>query len=123
MTKVCIVDYGVGNIHSALKAFRLYTDDVVLSEDPEVVRGADKLVLPGVGSFEAGMEGLRVRGLIEAVQEKAKAGTPLLGICLGAQLLMTTGHEFGTFRGLDIISGEVVPFPQLAEGAKTPQMC
>ncbi len=121
MTNVCIVDYGVGNIHSALKAFRLYADNVVLSEDPEVVRGADKIVLPGVGSFGAGMEGLKVRGLVDAVREKAKAGTPVLGICLGAQLLMTTGHEFGTFAGLDLIPGEVVPFPPL-DGAKTPHM-
>lgn len=122
MTKVCIVDYGVGNIHSALKAFRLYADDVVLSEDPEVVRGADKIVLPGVGSFGAGMEGLKVRGLIPAVQEKAKAGTPVLGICLGAQLMLSKGHEFGTFEGLDLIPGEVVPFPTLNDGAKTPHM-
>ena len=122
MKRICIVDYGVGNIHSAVKAFRHFTNDVLLSEDPDVVRGADALVLPGVGSFEAGMEGLRVRGLIDSVTQSAKSGRPLLGICLGAQLLLTTGHEFGTFPGLNIISGEVTPFPPLTDGSKTPHI-
>jgi glutamine amidotransferase len=122
MARICIVDYGVGNTHSALKAFRRFADDVLLSEDPDVVGAADALVLPGVGSFGAGMEGMRVRGLIDAVKRSAAAGKPVLGICLGAQLLLTTGHEFGTFDGLDLIPGDVVPFPPLADGCKTPHM-
>ena len=122
MPRICIVDYGVGNIHSAMKALRRFADDVVLSEDPAELRSADALVLPGQGSFEAGMTGLNVRGLLREVKDAARAGKPVLGICLGAQLLLDRGFEFGEWEGLGILPGNVVHFPRLAEGAKTPHM-
>lgn len=112
--KIRIIDYGVGNLHSALKAFRLFGDASITS-DIEEVRSADALVLPGVGAFAAGMEGLRSRNLINTIRQSAKAGTPIMGICLGAQLLMTKGFEFGEYDGLDIIPGRVVHFPETGE--------
>ncbi|MDD4319293.1 MAG: imidazole glycerol phosphate synthase subunit HisH [Candidatus Peribacteraceae bacterium] len=120
--KIRIVDFGVGNLHSALKALRLFCDDASTSEDPAELRSADALVLPGVGSFRAGMHGLQVRGLGDVVREAAEAGKPILGICLGAQLLLSEGQEFGRCEGLGIIPGEVVPFPPLADGCKVPHM-
>jgi len=122
MAKICIVDYGVGNIFSAMKGLKLFTQDVCLSEDPAEIRAASALVLPGQGAFESGMRGLTVRGLLEEVKEAARAGKPILGICLGAQLLLEKGFEFGEWEGLGFLPGEVVHFPSLAEGAKTPHM-
>lgn len=122
MAKICIVDYGVGNMHSAMKGLKRFCDDVMLSEDPAELREAHALVLPGQGAFEAGMEGLRVRNLLKEVQAAAKNGKPILGICLGAQILLDTGFEFGTWEGLSFIPGKVVHFPAFADGAKTPHM-
>lgn len=121
MPRIRIVDYGVGNIHSAMKGLKLFVDDVALTEDPSEIRAADALVLPGQGSFEAGMRGLRVRGLIGEVKAFAAAGKPILGICLGAQILLDRGFEFGDWEGLGIIPGTVVHFPPL-QNAKTPHM-
>ncbi len=121
MNKICIVDYGVGNIHSAMKGLKRFTQDVILTEDPDELRAASALVLPGQGAFEAGMEGLRVRGLLEPVREAAAAGKPVLGICLGAQLLLSKGYEFGEWDGLGLLPGEVKHFPIL-QHEKTPHM-
>lgn len=122
MPRIRIIDYGVGNIHSAMKGLKLFANDVALTEDPAEVRAADALVLPGQGAFEAGMRGLRVRGLLDEVKNFAEAGKPILGICLGAQILLDRGFEFGEWEGLGIIPGEVVHFPPLEQGAKTPHM-
>ena len=122
MKKICIVDYGVGNIHSAMKGLRRFTENVILSEDPAEIADASALVLPGQGAFQAGMEGLRVRGLLDTVKKTALSGKPILGICLGAQLLLEKGYEFGEWEGLSLLPGEVVHFPTLADGAKTPHM-
>lgn len=121
MTTIRIVDYGVGNIHSAMKGLKLFADDVALTEDALEIRAADAIVLPGQGSFEAGMRGLRVRGLLDEVRAFAVSGKPVLGICLGAQILLDRGFEFGEWEGLGIIPGEVVHFPPL-HGAKIPHM-
>lgn len=122
MGRICIIDYGVGNIHSALKGLRRFAPDTILSEDPAEIREAAALVLPGQGAFEAGMEGLKVRGLLDVVKEAGARGKPILGICLGAQLLLERGHEFGDWEGLGFIPGECVHFPKLHGGAKTPHM-
>ena len=119
---ICILDYGVGNLHSAVKAFRRFSDQVVVCEDAEALPSASAVVIPGVGAFAAGMDGLKRRGLVDGVKAFAASGKPLLGICLGAQLLLSAGHEFGTWDGLGIIPGSVVPFPKLAAGVKIPHM-
>lgn len=119
---ICLVDYGVGNIHSARKALELFSDSVVMSDDRKILENAKALVLPGVGSFEAGMTGLQERNLVETVRAFADSGRPILGICLGAQLLLSKGYEFGEFEGLNIIPGEVHKFPKLPEPHKTPHI-
>lgn len=119
---IAILDYGVSNVHSAAKAFAYCGAEALVTEDAREVARADALVLPGVGSFGAGMAGLRTRGLVEAVYAAAAAGKPILGICLGAQLLLSRGFEFGEHEGLGIIQGIVAPFPKLTEGAKIPHI-
>jgi glutamine amidotransferase len=110
MTRVTIVDYGLGNLFSVARLFRAADAEVELTADPKVVSGADRLVLPGVGAFGDGMAGLRSRDLVEPIVAFASAGRPLLGICLGMQLLMTAGTEFGDTTGLGLIKGQVVAF-------------
>lgn len=122
MKDIVIVDYGVGNLGSLRRAVAKSAPEVRISEERESIERADALLLPGVGSFAAGMEGLRVRGLVEAIQVAAKKGTPILGICLGAQLLLEKGHEFGEHQGLGIIGGEVAHFPALPAGVAVPAM-
>lgn len=120
--KIAIVDYGVGNIHSALKAFRRFAPEARVTEEADEIASADALVLPGVGAFEAGMKGLRVRGLVPVVKNFAASAKPMLGICLGAQVMLERGYEFGEHEGLGLIAGEVVLFSGLAPGTKVPHM-
>lgn len=108
---ITMIDYGASNIRSAQKAFEHIGADVVLTEDPEVVRKADKLVLPGVGAFGSGMAGLHQRHLPEAIHEAVQRGVPFLGICVGMQLMFTEGHEMGIHQGLGLIPGKVTRFP------------
>lgn len=121
-SKIVIVDYGVGNIYSVQKALKKFTVDVTVSEEPEDIKAADAIILPGVGSFQAGMEGLRIRNLIEPVIKAVSGGKPTLGICLGAQLMISQGYEFGDFAGLDIIPGQVVAFPPLNDKCRVPHI-
>ena len=121
-SKIIIIDYGVGNLQSLKKAFKFFGVDAVVSEDANEILASDAIVLPGVGSFEAGMRGLKIRGLAEAVKAFAAKNKPVLGICLGAQLMLSEGHEFGVFEGLNIIPGKVVKFPELANGEKIPHV-
>ena len=120
--KITIVDYGVGNLHSLRRAFEFFDLEPQISEDAETILNSDAIILPGVGSFEAGMRGLKVRGLTDAVKTFAVADKPMLGICLGAQIMLGEGHEFGVFEGLDIIPGKVARFPELADGEKIPHV-
>ncbi len=120
--KITIIDYGVGNLQSLKKAFNFFSVDAIVSEDANEILASDAIVLPGVGAFEAGMRGLKVRGLTETVKEFAAKNKPMLGICLGAQLMMSEGREFGVFEGLSIIPGKVVRFPELAGGEKIPHV-
>jgi glutamine amidotransferase len=112
---IAIIDYGVGNLHSVYNAVKQFTDSVIVTDDPEIIKSAKGLILPGVGAFRAGMEGLRVRQLTQTVLEFAASGKPLLGICLGAQMLLSKGYEFGEWEGLGLIPGEVVKFPDTIE--------
>jgi len=121
MSTICIIDYDVGNIHSVMKAVRLYTDRVILSDKTTDIENAAGIILPGQGAFNAGMDGLKKRNLIGLLQNKALLGTPILGICLGAQLLLEKGYEFGEHSGLGLLPGKVQKFPSLQD-VKTPHM-
>lgn len=102
-----IVDYGMGNRRSVEKAFARVGADAVLSADHDLLGGADGLVLPGVGAFPEAMRRLREAGLDELIVERAAAGTPLLGLCLGMQLLYERSTEFGDTAGLGLLAGGV----------------
>ncbi|MBP1600672.1 MAG: hisH1 [Acidobacteria bacterium] len=94
-----IVDYGMGNLRSVEKALAAVGGNPLTSGDPEVVRGANQLILPGVGAFGDAMNNLRNRGLVDAVLDAVRSGRPLLGLCLGLQLLFEESEEFGMHRG------------------------
>lgn len=112
MTKtITMIDYGASNIRSAQKAFAYIGATVQLTNDPDVVRKADRLVLPGVGAFGSGMEGLRRHGLPQAIHAAVQRGVPFLGICVGMQLMFSEGDEMGIHRGLGLLPGKVVRFP------------
>ena len=118
-----IVDYGVGNLFSLTCALRSLEVEVTVSREPETLQKADSLILPGVGAFAGAMEKLKASGLDQVVTEQAKAGVPLLGICLGMQLLFAESLEFGHHLGLNLLPGQVVPMaPRLPQGLKTPHM-
>lgn len=107
---ITIVDYGIGNLGSVIKAFRHVGAETVLSGDPAVLRKAEALVLPGDGAFGATMDGVRERGLVPVLKERAEAGTPLLGICIGMQLLFEESEEHGRHAGLGLLPGRVRRF-------------
>ena len=109
--KITVIDYGLSNLLSVQHAFRHFGAEVELVSTPQAVLNADALVLPGVGAFRDGMEGLDRLGLTEPIRRKAAAGTPLLGICLGMQMLFEGSEEFGPHRGLGLIPGWVVRIP------------
>lgn len=110
MVQVAIIDYGVGNLRSVEKAFAATGCEAVVSGDERVLRGADKLVLPGVGAFGACMKALSERGFDRLVREKVEGGTPLLGVCVGMQLLFEESDEFGATPGLGLLRGKVRRF-------------
>jgi glutamine amidotransferase len=107
---IAIVDYGIGNLGSVLKAFRRYGSDVELTADAAALRRAAALVLPGDGAFGAAMDELRARGLDRLVLEAVREGTPLLGVCVGMQLLFEESEEHGRHRGLALLPGRVRRF-------------
>ena len=109
--RVAVVDYGSGNILSVRRALEACGAGVVMADTPEQVRRADRLVLPGVGAFADCMGRLEQRGLADPVREVAGRGDPFLGICVGMQILMETGMEFGRHEGLGLISGCVEAIP------------
>ncbi|SFV54756.1 Imidazole glycerol phosphate synthase amidotransferase subunit [hydrothermal vent metagenome] len=105
-----IVDYNMGNLASVINAFEIVGADIAVESDPEKLKDYDKLILPGVGAFGDAMEHLKENGMDKAVKTYAKSGKPLLGICLGMQLLFESSEEFGTTQGLGLIEGKVVAF-------------
>ncbi|MFL6210304.1 MAG: imidazole glycerol phosphate synthase subunit HisH [Pyrinomonadaceae bacterium] len=110
MPQVAIIDYGVGNLRSVEKAFAATGCDAVVSGDERVLRAAERLVLPGVGAFRACMDGLKERGFDELVRERVATGTPLLGVCVGMQMLFEVSEEFGETEGLQLFGGRVRRF-------------
>ncbi len=115
---VVVVDYGRGNLWSVCQAVAAVGGQPRLSDEPAAVRGAERLVLPGVGAFGDAMAGLRARGLDEAVLAFAATGHPLLGVCLGMQLLLQSSTEFGHHEGLGLIPGRVERLPAPAPGGR-----
>ena len=110
MADVAIIDYGVGNLRSVEKAFAATGQSAIVTGDEKELRSASRLVLPGVGAFAACMKALGDHGLVELVRERAMAGTPLLGVCVGMQLLFEESEEFGVTKGLGLLSGKVRRF-------------
>ncbi len=120
---IAIVDYGVGNLFSLRSSLAKLGLEAVVTADPEVLRKADRLILPGVGAFADAMAKLEATGLVPVLKEEA-AKKPLLGICLGMQLLFERSYEYGTHAGLGLIPGEVCPLePDLTDKSlKVPQI-
>ena len=117
---IAIINYGLGNLHSVRKAVDYVGGEAVLSDDPGMILRADKVILPGVGAFADGMAGLESRGLVSVIKEAVVLDKPLLGICLGMQLLFEDSEEKGEHQGLGLIPGKVVAFTQ--PGIKVPQI-
>lgn len=105
---IAIIDYGVGNLFSLYASFKKLGTDTVVTADPSVIKSADRVVLPGVGAFGDAADKLRSAGLSDIVCSVASEGKPLMGICLGMQLLFDYGTEFGQHEGLGLIKGNVV---------------
>ena len=112
MTRIIhVVDYGIGNLFSVARAIEKVGGMARLTADPEEIAGADRLLLPGVGAFRDGMAGLRRAGVVDGIIAFAASGRPLLGICLGMQMLATESSEYGVHAGLGIIPGRVEAIP------------
>lgn len=107
---IAVIDYGMGNLHSVSKALERMNHSCVITSDPEVIRQSDGMILPGVGAFGDAMRELETRGLVSVIKEEAQNGKPLLGICLGLQLLFTSSDEHGYHQGLNLLPGHVVRF-------------
>ena len=120
---IAVVDYGVGNLFSLTCSLRSLGAEVLVTGDADAIRRADRVVLPGVGAFGDAADRLRRSGLDRPVREAAEAGRPLLGICLGMQLLLERSFEYGEHRGLGLIPGDVVPVaPAVPAGYKVPHI-
>lgn len=118
-----IIDYGVGNLFSLQASCKAIGQDVFVSGDGAELQKADRLILPGVGAFPDAVKKLNDTGMADFVREEAAKGTPLLGICLGMQLLFEESLEYGRHPGLGLLKGQVVPMEgRLPEGLKIPHM-
>ena len=109
---IAIADYGVGNIFSLTSSFKYIGADVTLTPDPEKLKEADKIILPGVGAFEDAANKLRTSGMWDAILEETSKGKPLLGICLGMQMLFEKSYEYGEHDGLALIKGCISPIEE-----------
>ena len=120
---IAIVDYGVGNLFSLCSSFACIGAEAVVTGDADVIAKADKIILPGVGAFGDAAKKLRDAGLDQVLIREAKAGKPLLGICLGMQMLFEKSYEYGEHDGLGLIGGAVRPIDELTRGTqKIPQI-
>ena len=116
---IAIIDYGMGNLRSVQKGFEKVGFEAVVTDNPKVVRDAEKVVLPGVGAFGDAMHNLREAGMLEVIHETVNSGKPFLGICLGLQLMFESSDEGGFYEGLKIFPGRVRLLPP---GLKVPHM-
>ena len=120
---IAIVNYGVGNLFSLASSFKAIGHAVTVTSDPEDLKHSERIILPGVGAFEDAAKKLFASGLAEPLIDEAKHGKPILGICLGMQLLFTKSYEFGVHDGLNLIPGDVKPIRDvIPEGLKIPQI-
>lgn len=120
---VAIIDYGVGNLFSLKSSLSFIDVDAVVTNDPEVIKAASHIILPGVGAFPDAAAKLRATGLVEVIKAEVKAGKPLLGICLGMQMLFEKSYEYGEHKGLGLIKGDVKPIKGVInDGLKIPHI-
>ena len=112
MNFTAIIDYGVGNLFSLSSSLRCLGVESVITKDPTVIRNADRIILPGVGAFGDAMQRLEATGLIPVLDQQVAAGVPLLGICLGMQMLFEGSQEYGEHKGLGYIKGQVCPLTE-----------
>lgn len=118
-----IIDYGVGNLFSLKSSFAHIGEDAVVSNDIGTIKNAQRLILPGVGAFGDAAKLLREHGMDEVLRDEVKKGKPVLGICLGMQMLFTKSYEYGEHNGLDLIKGKVIPMqPLLPSELKVPHI-
>ncbi len=120
---IAIIDYGVGNLFSLTCSLNSIGAETVITSDPQAIRKADKLLLPGVGAFEDAIAKLRASGLDQIIAREVKNGKPILGICLGMQMLFEKSYEYGVHKGLGLLKGSVVPMAgKIPETLKIPHI-
>ena len=120
---IAIIDYGVGNLFSLCSSLKSIGAEAVVTPDPAVIRAADRIILPGVGAFADAAAKLRATGLDQVLMEEAAKGKPVMGICLGMQMLFEESHEYGIHKGLGLIPGRVIPMMgYIPEGLKIPHI-
>ena len=120
---VAIIDYGVGNLFSLKSSFASLGEEAIVTSDPETLRQADRLILPGVGAFGDAARKLRESGLDKVLIDEVAKGKPLMGICLGMQMLFDMSYEYGEHKGLGLIKGEIRPISDVIEnGLPIPQI-
>ncbi len=120
---IAIVDYGVGNLFSLKSSLKAIGADAIVTGDKALIEAADKIILPGVGAFGDAIDKLRATGLDKVVIDQAKSGKPLLGICLGMQLLFDKSYEYGEHTGLGLIKGNIMPISDvIPQGLKIPHI-
>ena len=120
---IAIIDYGVGNLFSLQSSFAAIGEEAVVTADPAVIAQADRLILPGVGAFEDAAKKLRDSGMADVIKHEVAAGKPMMGICLGMQLLFEKSYEYGEHEGLGLIKGNVRPIADVIDkGLKIPHI-
>lgn len=119
---IAIIDYGVGNLFSLKSSFKKIGVDAVVTNDKRVIESAERIILPGVGAFPDAIKKLQADGLDEVVKSQVASGKPLLGICLGMQMLFDESHEFSKCKGLGLIKGQVMPIKPLVGDLKVPHI-
>ena len=119
---IAVVDYGVGNLFSLCRSLERVGLAAQVTQDPACILAAERVILPGVGAFGDAMAKLAHTGLIPLIVEQARLGKPLLGICLGMQLLFQRSYEYGEHAGLGLLEGEIRPLSAVAGALKVPQM-
>ncbi len=117
-----IIDYGVGNLFSLICSFRKLGEEAIVTNDPAVLEKADRILLPGVGAFRDAADKLEKSGLVPILRREIDRGKPVLGICLGMQLLFDKSYEYGECKGLSLVSGEIQPLSGQVGNRKVPHM-